>query len=393
MNRTSRSSLVLFAAGLALVGYIVWQQGWLRSNNEIPLIPHSAVYHMSLAKLQQGDRIADMQGRTLYALEDSCNGWTVRQKMITRFDSPDAPSAFITSYYNTWESKDGQRFSFAMRRLRDQAMVDNLRGKVELNGAKPPQLTLTQPSEAVVPLVGPLQFPSQQNEAILKAAQAGQTQLQLPLFDGSELDAGNDVTIHIQPASAEFWPHEFAQKPLDAKVKASLATSADKDAAEAESKTPTGQPDVAGDLQKILKDSEAVEPGAAAPEIAKPDALTKANTDAELDKLETKSVNVPGNVDTNLLQAGKVWRVSMAIFPKALPAELKAVQHAEQAEAESDNESAGEQDEQVQIEQPLYEMRMTLHDNGIVSDYTIDYPEFSVHGELVGLSANPSMCR
>lgn len=33
-------------------------------------------------------------------------------------------------------------------------------------------------------------------------------------------------------------------------------------------------------------------------------------------------------------------------------------------------------------EQPEYEMTMTLHDNGVVSDYDYDYDEFSVHGRL-----------
>jgi hypothetical protein len=33
-------------------------------------------------------------------------------------------------------------------------------------------------------------------------------------------------------------------------------------------------------------------------------------------------------------------------------------------------------------EQPEYEMTMTVHDNGVVSDYDYDYQDFSVHGQL-----------
>ena len=393
MNRRQASGLIILVV-LATGGYLAWQQGWLGGSEKTTLTPHSAVYQMSLEKLRQGDRIAGMQGRTLYALEDSCNGWTVRQKMITRFDSPDAPSAFITSYYNTWEAKDEKSFNFAMRRLRDDTLVDNLRGKVEINSAKSANLTLTQPMEAVVPLAAGLQFPSQQTRAILKAARAGETQLQLSLFDGSELDAGNDVTIHIQPAGAVFWPHEFAKNGLDAKAQAALAKSASEDVA-ANTEAPSTSPlDVNPELKKILNDTKKSEATAAPlPDIAKPSAGIKAETDADLDRLETKAVTVPGDVDTHLLENGKVWRVSMAVFPKVLPAELKAVQRVAQQEDGNDAGEENDTDSQVQIEQPLYEMRMTLHDNGIVSDYTIDYPEFSVHGELVGLAANPLMCR
>lgn len=42
-------------------------------------------------------------------------------------------------------------------------------------------------------------------------------------------------------------------------------------------------------------------------------------------------------------------------------------------------------------ETPLYEMQMTLHDNGIVSDITMEYKQFSIHQELVALEKIPAM--
>ena len=38
-------------------------------------------------------------------------------------------------------------------------------------------------------------------------------------------------------------------------------------------------------------------------------------------------------------------------------------------------------------EQPEYEMTMTLHDNGVVSDYDYDYEDFSVHGKLEAIQS------
>jgi hypothetical protein len=40
-------------------------------------------------------------------------------------------------------------------------------------------------------------------------------------------------------------------------------------------------------------------------------------------------------------------------------------------------------------DQPEYEMTMTVHDNGVVSDYDYDYEDFSVHGQLVSIQALP----
>jgi hypothetical protein len=50
----------------------------------------------------------------------------------------------------------------------------------------------------------------------------------------------------------------------------------------------------------------------------------------------------------------------------------------------------GDQDGQASIdtgEQPEYEMTMTVHDNGVVSDYDYDYEDFSVHGSLMAIQA------
>jgi hypothetical protein len=40
-------------------------------------------------------------------------------------------------------------------------------------------------------------------------------------------------------------------------------------------------------------------------------------------------------------------------------------------------------------DQPEYEMTMTVHDNGVVSDYDYDYQDFSVHGQLQAIQSLP----
>jgi hypothetical protein len=50
---------------------------------------------------------------------------------------------------------------------------------------------------------------------------------------------------------------------------------------------------------------------------------------------------------------------------------------------DDDGQSSGGSD------QPEYEMTMTVHDNGVVSDYDYDYEDFSVHGQLVQIQALP----
>jgi hypothetical protein len=68
------------------------------------------------------------------------------------------------------------------------------------------------------------------------------------------------------------------------------------------------------------------------------------------------------------------YRVRVAFYPADGTGGADA-EHAETAVADA--------------EQPEYEMTMTLHDNGVVSDYDYDYEDFSVHGKLEAIQALP----
>lgn len=54
-----------------------------------------------------------------------------------------------------------------------------------------------------------------------------------------------------------------------------------------------------------------------------------------------------------------------------------------------DNDDADGQSAIDGSNEPEYEMTMTLHDNGVVSDYDYDYEDFSVHGQLEAIQALP----
>jgi len=49
----------------------------------------------------------------------TCGGWTVEQRFRLRLEYADQDAAEITSNLVTWESKDGTRYRFNERRLRN----------------------------------------------------------------------------------------------------------------------------------------------------------------------------------------------------------------------------------------------------------------------------------
>jgi hypothetical protein len=79
-----------------------------------------------------------------------------------------------------------------------------------------------------------------------------------------------------------------------------------------------------------------------------------------------------GSILKDPLLDSPVHRVRVAFYPPA------------GAGGQSDGKAAADTGEQ-----PEYEMTMTVHDNGVVSDYDYDYQDFSVHGQLQAIQALP----
>ena len=82
---------------------------------------------------------------------------------------------------------------------------------------------------------------------------------------------------------------------------------------------------------------------------------------SETKKLDADFANNPA-VDASLLN-GKSWDMRLAFFP--------------------------EQGEGSDLSTPSYEMKVRLHENGVVSDIVVEYDNFSVRQKLVALSALP----
>jgi hypothetical protein len=85
--------------------------------------------------------------------------------------------------------------------------------------------------------------------------------------------------------------------------------------------------------------------------------------------LKTPGKDSAANLRNPLLDS-PIHRVRIAFYPPA------------GTEDRSDGQAASDSSEE-----PEYEMTMTVHDNGVVSDYDYDYQDFSVHGQLQAIQA------
>lgn len=311
--------ILLILCGVAGTLYLA-RDLWL-GGGEIGIAPHQALYAMNMTRLRQANTIADVRGQMFYRIEDACDGWNVAQKFNLQFVYTEAPSALITSDYNTYESKDGRRYQFSTRRFRDSQLTDEILGKAERKDtAGNGTITYQRPKSVEAAIPANVLFPTQHTLEILRNAASGQKWFNSPLFDGSDLSIATDVNGFILKKNKPYVVRVEEVTPVVASPDDDVATASEDDLA----------------------------PG--------PKPMTAESLNAH-----------------PLISGTRAWQLRLAFYPRdqVITPEPK------------DGETS---DDPAKSLTPDYEMTMVLHSDGVVSAFTLDYPDFSLDAHLLSIA-------
>ena len=72
-------------------------------------------------------------GAMIYQWGETCGGWTVEQRFRLRLEYADQDATEISSNLVTWESKDGSRYRFNERRMRNGELDQQIKGEAHIN--------------------------------------------------------------------------------------------------------------------------------------------------------------------------------------------------------------------------------------------------------------------
>jgi hypothetical protein len=148
------------------------------------LLPHRAVYDLSLAQATDESGINAINGRMVYEFAGSkCDGYTVRFRYVTRIETDDA-TRVTDLQTTTYEDADGKSFRFDTKSFIDQTLDKEVKGRAQTSpdGTK---VTIEKPEEKTLELP-PTQFPTAHLLELLGHARNGQHFYQTTLFDGAE---------------------------------------------------------------------------------------------------------------------------------------------------------------------------------------------------------------
>ncbi|MGE3624062.1 MAG: cell envelope integrity EipB family protein [Bdellovibrionales bacterium] len=180
----------------------------------VKIVPHRAIYNMSLASVKNGSNITGVSGRMFFEWSDVCDGWAVQQHLQLHFNYAQGDQSNVTSTVISWESKDGKRYNFNVRRLNDGKETDIFRGKAVL-AADGGHVTYTSPKDKTLKLSKGDIFPSTHTELLIRNALSGEKLFTRRIFDGSDEEGISDISAFIGPPLGEIETTDLSPKLKD----------------------------------------------------------------------------------------------------------------------------------------------------------------------------------
>ncbi len=190
------------------------------------MLPHRAVYEMSLGKSSGSSGVVSVRGTLLLTWEETCEAWLVGQRLFLKVSRDDATFA-TSSAFDTVESKDGLDFSFEDRTVREPGGAEFASGSARLaSQGGDGSLVLDEPEPGQFVLPKGTMFPTAQLIDILARAEAGERIINHLVYDGTDGAVLFDVTtVLAEPKTqtlegeaggeATIWPMRLAYYPHD----------------------------------------------------------------------------------------------------------------------------------------------------------------------------------
>jgi hypothetical protein len=180
----------------------------------VDISPHRALYNLTLDSAKSGSGVVGASGAMYYEWGETCDGWTVEQRFRLRLAYAEEGSVDVSSTLVTWEAKDGLRYRFNERRLRNGELDDEIHGEAQLDGpGKGGTAEFSKPEATTLQLAPGVLFPTAHTLLLIERAQAGDQFIARKVFDGASVDNAEQITAVISPPLTP--PGTGAAKPLN----------------------------------------------------------------------------------------------------------------------------------------------------------------------------------
>ncbi len=179
------------------------------------MLPHRAVYGLSLGDLRSSSSVVETAGRFEFEWQDVCDGWAVSQRFRIALLYDDGISVSYGWSLSSWESKDGKRYRFFIRRFDGSGEMESVRGEAELGADGSGKAEYSAPEQREVALPAGTVFPTLHTQQVLAGAEAGGAPVWNMVFDGSGDEGLFGVSAALSRQLPGGTPTRFASPLLE----------------------------------------------------------------------------------------------------------------------------------------------------------------------------------
>lgn len=156
-----------------------------KNDKKEAIIPHKAVYKITMTSKNSGSRLANIDGKMAFDLNHSCAGWISSYDFDLRYEYVDAPGLKVQSDFDTFESLKGDEFSFSTQRSRNDELYETIQGNAFLD-QQDSRIVFSQPDNLTHIIGADTLFPIQHTKALIDHAQNKQNFFQARVYDGGD---------------------------------------------------------------------------------------------------------------------------------------------------------------------------------------------------------------
>ncbi|PTM43279.1 cell envelope integrity EipB family protein [Bosea sp. 124] len=162
-----------------------------QSAGRVVLVPHRAVYDLVLDDGKAAKNVESARGRIAFDFTgDACEGYALSFRQVTQLDSGERGPRTIDARTTSFEAGDGASYRFKTESSASGTPTETVDGMASKAGDGY-EVKLSAPkAETHREAIGAL-FPNAQMKAVIQAARAGQSTLNVRLYDGA--NGGKDV--------------------------------------------------------------------------------------------------------------------------------------------------------------------------------------------------------
>ncbi len=163
------------------------------------LVPHRAIYSMTLGSVGGSRGPTSIRGVMSYEFQSRCDAWTVETTIFLKIRFGGLKEVESVRKIITWEGKDGLTFRFRSSETHGGETVDEIKGVAALDGiGQAGVVEYVKPKSFKVNLPKGTLFPTGHIKTIISTSMSGGNFVGRHLFDGASLDGPYMVSAFIK---------------------------------------------------------------------------------------------------------------------------------------------------------------------------------------------------